>query len=154
MLNPRPLFSVAIVLCLLATAGSAPTWAQRNNNPPQQGGDNSEGVAWGPRLPRPVTDWDYYDNGRPDPLQVELGRLLFFDKLLSGNRNTSCATCHHSLTDTGDGLSLPVGEGGRGLGISRDTGSGLDAIHARVPRNAPPVFNLGAREFHRLFNGW
>ncbi|NHZ73448.1 MAG: hypothetical protein GWP16_03135, partial [Nitrospirae bacterium] len=151
MLNPRPLLLIAIVLCLLATAGSTPVWAQRNNNPPQQAGDPSEGAAWGPRLPKPVTDRDYYDNGRPDPLKVELGRLLFFDKLLSGNRNTSCATCHHSLTDTGDGLSLPVGEGGRGLGMSRDTGSEEDAIHARVPRNAPPVFNLGAREFYRMF---
>lgn len=97
--------------------------------------------------PAPVTDSDYYDDGHPDASRVELGRLLFFDKLLSGNENISCATCHHSLTDTGDGLSLGVGEGGRGLGITRDTGSDTDAIHERVPRNAPPVFNLGAREF-------
>ena len=48
-------------------------------------------------------------------------------------------------------MSLPVGEGGRGLGIARDTGEGADAIHARVPRNAPPVFNLGAREFDKMF---
>ena len=102
--------------------------------------------------PAPVTDSDYYDDGRPDPSKVELGRLLFFDKLLSGNENISCATCHHSLTDTGDGLSLGVGEGGRGLGVTRDTGSDSDAIHERVPRNAPPVFNLGAREFQRMFH--
>jgi cytochrome c peroxidase len=100
----------------------------------------------------PVTDADYYDNGAPAPAKVELGRMLFFDKILSGNQNDSCATCHHSLTDTGDGLSLPVGEGGRGLGVTRDTGSGADAIHERVPRNAPPVFNLGAREFHAMFD--
>ncbi|HHH43894.1 MAG TPA: cytochrome-c peroxidase [Gammaproteobacteria bacterium] len=99
-------------------------------------------------LPEPVTDADFRAH---TPEKVELGRLLMFDKLLSGNRNTSCATCHHSLTDTGDGLSLPVGEGGRGLGVTRDTGSGADAIHERVPRNAPPVFNLGAHEFTRLF---
>jgi cytochrome c peroxidase len=108
----------------------------------------------GPRrpTPAPVTDSDYYDDGHPDASKVELGRLLFFDKLLSGNENISCATCHHSLTDTGDGLSLGVGEGGRGLGITRDTGSDNDAIHERVPRNAPPVFNLGAREFRRMFH--
>ncbi|MHB1241314.1 MAG: hypothetical protein B7Z66_06345 [Chromatiales bacterium 21-64-14] len=28
----------------------------------------------------------------------------------------SCASCHHALTDTGDGWSLPVGEGSRGSG--------------------------------------
>ncbi len=104
------------------------------------------------RLPRPVRDSDYYDRGNPRPAKVELGRLLFFDKILSGNQNTSCATCHHSLTDTGDGLSLGIGEGARGLAVTRDTGSGGDAVHERVPRNAPPVFNLGARQFWRMFH--
>jgi cytochrome c peroxidase len=101
---------------------------------------------------RPLTDADFHDNGAPDAAKVELGRNLFFDKILSGNLNTSCATCHHSLADTGDGLSLPVGEGGTGLGVTRDTGSGEDAIEERVPRNAPPVFNLGAREFTLMFH--
>ena len=104
-------------------------------------------------LPRPVSDEDYYDNGHPDPLKVELGKVLFYDKLLSGNRNISCATCHHGLTDTGDGLSLPVGEGGKGLGMTRVTGvASAGGIHERVPRNAPPVFNLGAKEFERMFH--
>ena len=93
----------------------------------------------GLRLPEPVTDADYYNGGMPNAAKVELGRSLFFDKLLSGNQNISCATSHHALTDTGDGLSLPVGEGGRGLGVTRDTGSGGDQIHERVPRNAPPA---------------
>ena len=103
-------------------------------------------------LPDAPQDSDYYDNGRPDPGKVALGAQLFFDKILSGNLNTSCATCHHALTDTGDGLSLPVGEGGRGLGVTRDTGAGGDAVVERVPRNAPPIFNLGAREFQQLFH--
>src|SRR4051794_18667931 len=37
-----------------------------------------------------------------DPKLVELGRALFFDKILSGNRDVSCSTCHSpekSLTD-------------------------------------------------------
>jgi len=103
-------------------------------------------------LPSPAMDSDFYDNGNPSADKVELGKNLFFEKLLSGNQNISCATCHHSLTDTGDGLSLPVGEGGRGLGVTRGTGDGADAIHERVPRNAPPVFNLGATEFTTLFH--
>lgn len=97
------------------------------------------------------TDRDFYNSGQPSAAKVELGRNLFFDKVLSGNLNISCASCHHSLTATGDGLSLPVGEGGRGLGVTRDTGSGPEAVHERVPRTAPPVFNLGAREFTRMF---
>ena len=101
------------------------------------------------QIPDAVTDADFRNHS---DAKVELGRLLMYDKILSGNKNISCATCHHSLTDTGDGLSLPVGEGGKGLGVARNTGVGKDAIHERVPRNAPPVFNLGAHEFEVLFH--
>jgi Di-haem cytochrome c peroxidase len=67
---------------------------------------------------RPVVNRDYLDGGRPAAATVKLGRLLMFDKILSGNRNISCATCHHPLAGTGDGLALPVGEGGSGLGVT------------------------------------
>ena len=93
-----------------------------------------------------------HDFRTPSDAQVNLGRNLMFDKILSGNKNISCASCHHSLAGTGDGLSLPVGEGGRGLGITRDVGAGSDLVVERVPRNAPPVFNLGDNSFHTLFH--
>ncbi|EDZ66562.1 Di-haem cytochrome c peroxidase family [Nitrosococcus oceani AFC27] len=103
------------------------------------------------RLPLPATDSDFYDHGRPDPAKFQLGKFLFFDKILSGNQNISCATCHHPLAATGDGLSLSVGEGGRGLGITRNTGFGNEAIYERVPRNAPPLFNVGAKHMTVMF---
>ena len=41
----------------------------------------------------------------------------------------------------------------RGLGPERTPGATEhDAVHERVPRNAPALFNLGAREFTRLFH--
>ena len=103
------------------------------------------------RLPAPATDADFrvYPNQAE---RVELGQLLFFDKIISGNLNDSCATCHHPLAGTSDGLSLPVGEGGRGISVTRDTGTGADETHARIPRNAPQVFNLGAAEFTIMFH--
>lgn len=96
-----------------------------------------------------LTDMDFY-TANPD--KVNLGKFLFYDKILSGNLNTSCATCHHPLAGTGDGLALPIGEGGKGLGVMRDTGSGIDEIHERVPRNAPHLFNLGAKQFVTMFH--
>jgi len=100
-----------------------------------------------------MTNAHYLDKEFPltDPKKVELGKFLMFDKILSGNKNISCATCHHPLAGLGDGLSLPIGEGGNGLGITRNTGIGTHAVVERVPRNAPPVFNLAAKEFSALF---
>ncbi|MDI1293898.1 MAG: cytochrome c peroxidase [Methylobacter sp.] len=101
------------------------------------------------QMPDPVTDADYPPR---NIAKDELGKLLYYDKILSGNKNNSCASCHHALTDTGDGLSLPVGEGAQGLGITRNTGTGENAVHERVPRNAPHVFNLGSYEFTTMFH--
>lgn len=74
----------------------------------------------------------------PDEL-VELGRLLFFDKQISGNRDTSCATCHHPLLATVDGLPLSIGTGHEGLGTERL----LQPIEGLIPRNVPELFNRG-----------
>ena len=105
------------------------------------------------QFPDAVNDADYFESGEPSPAKVELGRLLFFDKILSGNRNISCATCHHPRHATTDGLALSLGEGPRGLGPERRPGNSLaESVHGRVPRNSPALFNLGAREFTRLFH--
>ena len=96
-----------------------------------------------------LTDMDFHNSSSE---KIKLGQFLFYDKILSGNLNISCASCHHPMAGTGDGLALPVGEGGKGLGVTRDTGSGIDAIHERVPRNAPHLFNLGAKEFVTMFH--
>ncbi len=101
------------------------------------------------QLPDALTDDDFFQY---TDKQVALGNLLFYDKILSGNMNISCATCHHGMAATGDGLSLPVGEGGTGLGVTRDTGHDVNEIHERVPRNAPHIFNAGAKEMTVMFH--
>lgn len=87
-----------------------------------------------------------------DPDQAKLGQLLFYDKILSGNRNISCATCHHHDLHSADGLSLGIGEGGNGIGTNRTPGEGLTRISTRIPRNAPALWNLGAKEVSTLFH--
>lgn len=39
-----------------------------------------------------------------------LGRMLFFDPILSGSGNRSCASCHNPSLSWGDGLARAVGE--------------------------------------------
>lgn len=103
-------------------------------------------------LPDAVVDSDYHENGSPSEAKVKLGKFLFYDKILSGNNTISCATCHHGLTATGDGISLGTGEGALGLGVTRGLGIGDKATDRRIPRNAQPIFNLGAKSFTALFH--
>ena len=78
--------------------------------------------------------------------------MLFFDPILSGNQNIACATCHHPDLGTSDGLSLGIGEGGSGVGPDRHPGAGRDRVAKRIPRNAPGLWNLGAREVRILLH--
>lgn len=77
---------------------------------------------------------------------------MFYDKILSGNRNISCGTCHHHDHGGTDGLSLGIGEGGAGVGPERTAGLGADRIKKRIPRNAPALWNLGHREIEVMFH--
>src|SRR5207244_12051384 len=56
------------------------------------------------------------------PALVELGQALMFDKVLSGNRDIACATCHMPVADEWDGLSLAFAAGGHEVGPSSKMG--------------------------------
>src|SRR5688572_12953288 len=84
-----------------------------------------------------------------NPALVDLGRALFFDKILSGNRDISCATCHDPGAHATDALSLPVGTGGTGVGLARTLGPGRQF----VPRNAPSLLNQGLGFFYLFWDG-
>lgn len=57
--------------------------------------------------------------------QIDLGRLLFFDPLLSGDNSVSCATCHQPERGFSDGRARSVGIGGQ-----------------TVRRSAPSLWNV------------
>lgn len=77
---------------------------------------------------------------RTNPAAVRLGRLLFWDPVLSGNRDTACATCHHPDFAYADGRDLSRGTGSVGLGPRR-----IDMSKGQVPvvkRNSPTILNV------------
>jgi cytochrome c peroxidase len=74
------------------------------------------------------------------PEKVELGRLLFWDPILSGAKDVACATCHHPEFGYSDSLDLSIGTHGLGLGATRR----FDQPGARpfVKRNSPTLLNI------------
>ena len=60
------------------------------------------------------------------PQQIDLGRYLFFDPLLSANRQLSCASCHHPDAGFSDGLALGEGVNGH-----------------KMTRSSPSLWNVG-----------
>ena len=79
------------------------------------------------------------DEETPKTAAVELGRLLFWDPILSGEKDIACATCHHPDWAYADGRDLSLGTGSVGLGPAR-----IDLSKGRIPtvkRNSPTVLN-------------
>jgi cytochrome c peroxidase len=72
----------------------------------------------------------------------ELGRLLFWDPIVGGQKDVACVTCHHPGLGYGDGIDLAIGVNGSGLGPDRtENTGGLPLDIERVPRNAPTIIN-------------
>lgn len=81
----------------------------------------------------------------PAPVsEVHLGQLLFWDPILSGEQDVSCATCHHPDFGWADGRDLSLGPAATGLGPDRAQSADRDI--PVVNRNAPSVLNT-------VFNG-
>lgn len=73
------------------------------------------------------------------PGKVALGRLLFWDPILSGGQDIACATCHHPKFGYTDGRDLPIGTGGKGVGPERTFPGANRPI---VKRNSPTILNV------------
>ena len=78
---------------------------------------------------------------------VALGEALFFDPILSGNKDIACASCHHPDFGTSDGLALTLGTGAVGSGPERAEGPHPPF----VPRHATSLFNIGHPSFRTMF---
>lgn len=99
-------------------------------------------------------DFDTYDQRHTARLRADLGRFLFFDHILSGVEQTSCATCHSAAFEMADGRNIARGvfctmnddfsqifceeapPGGEGGNVT-----GPDRTSPLNNRNTPPVIN-------------
>lgn len=84
------------VACL--STGAAPALAQTADGFQQ----------W--RLPATVP---HPADNQPSPERVELGKMLFFEKRLSGDGKSSCVTCHLPELGWSDGRQVSLGIGGK-----------------------------------------
>jgi cytochrome c peroxidase len=67
-------------------------------------------------LPRVITA---PPGNQPSPAKTALGRLLFWDPILSGSKDVACATCHHPQFGYAENLDISIGVNGVGLGSTR-----------------------------------
>jgi cytochrome c peroxidase len=82
-----------------------------------------------------------YPNNNPfSESKRTLGKYLFYDPILSGEKDIACVTCHLPSAGYADELDLSIGVGGVGQGGSRFNNS-----NARVPllgRNSQTIVNV------------
>ena len=136
-------YSMLGALLLLAAACGGESTDRGGTTPPQTLDD---------QLRATLQQWGAVPIGAvnpQDPALVDLGKSLFFDKELSGNRDVSCGTCHSPLNHTADVLSLSIGTGGSGTGTARQLGGGRQF----TPRNAPALLNTGLGAFYVFWDG-
>ena len=76
-----------------------------------------------------------------NPDKVALGKVLFWDPILSGHRDVACASCHHPRLGYAEDRDISIGVNGVGLGRNRRFQSPNSIPF--VKRNSPTVVNVG-----------
>ena len=104
-------------------------------------GDSAES-GQGVQTPWPLTEFPSLPEAMQDvpAARLELGHLLFYDAVLSVDRETSCSTCHSERWGLSDALRRGVGHGAGLL-----AGPGREGPNT-VRRNSSSLFNLAFRE--------
>ncbi|MCP4424479.1 MAG: hypothetical protein GY803_08315, partial [Chloroflexi bacterium] len=110
---------LVVIVAGLASQGSDPVLADHG------AGANSVDPAYSGLL----REWPPLNEPADNPAsaeKAELGRLLFFDPILSQNDDVACASCHHPDLGLADGRSLAIGTTGN-----------------ETSRSAPSLWNAG-----------
>lgn len=76
----------------------------------------------------------YPDNNQYSEAKEQLGEMLFWDPILSGDQNVACASCHHPAFGWADGRDFSIGSDGLGLGPDRH-GQEVTPVHSPTIMN-------------------
>ncbi|MDX1686984.1 MAG: parallel beta-helix domain-containing protein [Candidatus Promineifilaceae bacterium] len=132
------LLLVVVVLFIVAAASPVPADPEL---PPEEWGTGASSVEPSySGLEREFPPTNEPAGNPTTPEKAELGRLLFFDPILSAEDDLSCAHCHHPDYGFADGLPVARGRGGEGSGPRRQGGVELE-------RNTPSLWNVAFRRF-------
>jgi cytochrome c peroxidase len=77
-------------------------------------------AAWQAEYRRPAAT-PFPDENPYSSAKVELGRMLFFDPILSASGSRSCASCHNPGLSWGDGLARGVGDAHASMALRSPT---------------------------------
>jgi len=140
-MNMKQTYSVALLLVTtvaLFLGLIEASYGQRDGR-----GDRGSRGPSGPRLSFPLSalplDFEAPAHNAQEPAKIDLGRFLFWDPILSGNREVACATCHHPDFGYAEDLDISIGVDGAGLGHRRQFVT-ADPIPF-VKRNSQTILN-------------
>ena len=108
----------------------------KNNEIISQSEKYFNAISSSSNLHRPFPDIVNRKDNIDSPDKIELGRMLFFDPILSGDNTMSCAHCHHPDLGFSDNRGLSMGRSGKGIGGERTGGHILK-------RGSPTLWNAG-----------
>ena len=84
--------------------------------------------------PKPFDQMQFSEGNEPNDLRIKLGRMLFYDPILSRDSTVSCASCHIQSMAFTDGKK--VGEGIEGRKVLRNSPTlGNVSYHSRIMRD-------------------
>ncbi len=78
-------------------------------------------------------------NNLQEDQKIKLGKLLFFDPILSGNKDVACSSCHQPNLAYTDNLDIAIGVNGIGVGTSRNFAASASKLFTK--RNTPTIVN-------------
>lgn len=128
--HPFSILLIAPVLCFVAACTSEQKPLEKKKK------KTIETLADLGALPLTVT---HPADNPTSPEKVALGRLLFYDPILSGNKDVACATCHQPEFNYAEFMETSIGVNGVGNGSKRQFLNPNDIPFTK--RNSQSVLN-------------